>query len=373
MPFPVGVAIGGRPPAALTLGLARLFDTAGAASLWVIDHWMGLVPRSLWDPQRFPAARMARSAEELFDPFVTVGALGRRTRRALVGVGVTDAIRRHPAQLAQAALTAHHLSGGRFILGVGAGERENIEPFGLSYEGQASRLEEALYVIRLLWRSRDRYVSFEGRFFRLDGAIAGLGPYRKTFPPIWVAAHRPKTLRTAGRFGDGWYPTHQMEPEEYAEDLGTIRRGAEEAGRTRRRFTPAYNMRVLFADSHEEAHRLLDSSVLRLGALIIPGSVWAKAGAIHPMGEEFRGVQDWVPSRLDAAQVEKWMADVPFEVMHQAFDHGTWRQIAARIMSYRAVGLRHTVLSQLGPLVNPRRAPASFRDAIRLIRALRAV
>jgi phthiodiolone/phenolphthiodiolone dimycocerosates ketoreductase len=373
VPFAVGVVIGGRPPARLTLGLARLFDTAGAASLWVIDHWMGLVPGGLWDAQRFPAARVARSSEELFDPFVTLGALGQRTRRARLGVGVTDAIRRHPAQLAQAALTAHHLSRGRFILGVGAGERENIEPYGLSYEGQASRLEEALYVIRLLWRSRDRYVSHVGKFFRLDGAIAGLGPYRKTFPPIWVAAHRPKTLRTAGRYGDGWYPTHQMEPTEYAEDLSAIRRAAEDAGRIRRRFTPAYNMRVLFADSHEEAHRLLDSPVLRLGALIIPGAVWAKVGATHPMGKEFPGVQDWVPSRVDPDQVEKWMAEVPFEVVHKAFDHGTWRQIGARIMSYRAVGLRHAVLSQLGPLVDPRRAPASFRDAIRLIRALRAV
>jgi phthiodiolone/phenolphthiodiolone dimycocerosates ketoreductase len=373
VPLAVGVGIGGRPPAALTLGLARLFDTAGAASLWVIDHWMGLMPVDLWDPHRFPVARLAPNPEEMFDPFVSLGALGQRTRRALLGVGVTDAIRRHPAQLAQAALTAHHLSKGRFVLGIGAGERESIEPYGLSYEGQASRLEEAIYVIRLLWRSRDRYVSHEGRFFRLDRAIAGLRPYRKTFPAIWVAAHRPKTLRTAGRYGDGWYPTHQMEPEEYAEDLGTIRRAAEEAGRMVRRFTPAYNLRVLFADSHEEAHRVLDSPMLRLGALIIPAEVWAKVGAIHPMGERFPGVQDWVPSRLDPSQVEKWMADVPFEVMHQAFDHGTWRQIAARIMSYRAVGLRHAVLSQLGPLVDARRAPASFRNTIRVIRALRAV
>jgi phthiodiolone/phenolphthiodiolone dimycocerosates ketoreductase len=373
MGLAVGVGVGGRPPARLTLAAARLFDTAGAASLWVIDHWMGLVPLELWEPHRFPAARIARNPDELFDPFPTLGALSQRTRRALLGVGVTDAIRRHPAQLAQAALTLHHLSRGRFVLGIGAGERESIEPYGLSYEGQASRLEEALYLIRLLWKSRDRYVSHEGRFFRLDGAIVGLGPYRRTFPPIWVAAHRPRTLRIAGRYGDGWYPTHQMEPDEYADSLGAIRMAAEEAGRTIRRFTPCYNMRVLFADSHEDAHRLLDSPILRLAALIVPAEVWAKAGASHPMGDGFRGVQDWVPSRLDAGQVEKWMGEVPFEVVHQAFDHGTWRQISARILSYRAVGLRHAVLSQLGPVIEPRRAPASFRDSIRVIRALRAV
>jgi phthiodiolone/phenolphthiodiolone dimycocerosates ketoreductase len=369
----VGVGVGGRAPARLLFAMARLFDTAGAASLWAIDHWMGLMPLELWEPHRFAAARMARNPEQLFDPFPTLGALSQRTRRSLLGVGVSDAIRRHPAQLAQAGLTLHHLSRGRFVLGIGAGERESIEPYGLSYQGQASRLEEALYLIRLLWRSRDRYVSHEGRFFRLDRAIMGLGPYRGTFPPIWVAAHRPRTLRMAGRYGDGWYPTHQMEPDEYAEAVAAIRRGAEEAGRSNRRFTPAYNMRVLFADSHDEAHRLLEAPVLRFGALIVPAEVWSKAGATHPMGKGFRGVQDWVPSRLESAQVERWMDEVPFEVVHQAFDHGTWRQICARILSYRAVGLRHAVLSQLGPLVEPRRAPASFRDSIRVIRALRAV
>jgi phthiodiolone/phenolphthiodiolone dimycocerosates ketoreductase len=372
MGLAVGVGMGGRPPARLALAAGRLFDAAGAASIWLVDHWMGLVPLELWEQHRFRAARMVRNPEEFFDPFPTLGALSQRTRRTLLGVGVTDAIRRHPAQLAQAALTLHHLSRGRFILGIGAGERESIEPYGLSYEGQASRLEEALYLIRLLWRSRDRYVSYEGRFFRLDRAIVGLGPYRRTLPPIWVAAHRPRTLRIAGRFGDGWYPTHQKEPEEYADALGAIRRAAEDAGRRLRRFTPSYDMRVLFADSHEDAHRLLDSPVLRLGALIVPADVWSKVGAAHPMGDRFRGVQDWVPSRLDPGQVEKWMEGVPFEVVHQAFDHGTWRQIAARILSYRAVGLRHAVLAPVGPLVDPRRVPSSFRDAIRVIRALRS-
>jgi phthiodiolone/phenolphthiodiolone dimycocerosates ketoreductase len=372
MSLAVGVGVGGRPPARFMLAAARLFDAAGAGSIWLVDHWMGLVPLELWEPHRFPAARFIKNPEEFFDPFATLGALARATRRALLGVGVTDAIRRHPAQLAQSALTLHHLSRGRFVLGIGAGERESIEPYGLSYEGQASRLEEALYVIRLLWQSRHRYVSFSGRHFQLDRAIVGLGPYRRTYPPIWVAAHRPKTLRITGRYGDGWYPTHQMEPDEYADALDVIRGAAEEAGRTLRRFTPCYDMRVLLADSHEEAHRLLESPVLRLGALIVPADVWAKAGATHPLGEGFRGVQDWVPSRLDAGQVEKWMAEVPFEVVHQAFDHGTWRQVGTRILSYQAVGLRHAVLALVGPLVDPRRAPATFRDAIRLIRALRS-
>jgi phthiodiolone/phenolphthiodiolone dimycocerosates ketoreductase len=368
--IPVGVQLLGRPPAGLTTGLARLFDLAGADSLWVIDHWMGLAPLGVWSPERFVAARIIRNPEEMFDPFPLLGALARGTLRARLGTAVTEPIRRHPVQLAQASLTLHHLSRGRFILGIGAGERENVEPYGLSFAGQASRLEEALYLIRLLWRS-EGYVSFEGRFFHLDGAVMGTGPYRGTFPPIWVAAHGPRTLRMAGRYGDGWLPTHQMEPEEYAEDLAVIRGAAAEAGRSFRRFTPSYELRVLPAASHDRAHRLLDSPALRLGALIIPPAVWRRAGAPHPFGDDYRGIVDWIPSRLEPSEVSRLMDAVPFEVIHTFVDHGTPEELVSRLLSYRAAGLRHAVLANVTPVVDPRAAPASFRHVIRVIRALR--
>jgi phthiodiolone/phenolphthiodiolone dimycocerosates ketoreductase len=354
----------------MTIGAARLFDLAGADSLWVIDHWMGLAPLALWGPERFPAARLIRNPEELFDPFPLLGTLASRTRRARLGTAVTEPIRRHPVQLAQAALTLHHLSRGRFVLGIGAGERENVEPYGLSFHGQASRLEEALYLIRLLWRS-EGYVSFEGRFFRLDGAAMGTGPYRGTFPPIWVAAHGPRTLRLAGRYGDGWLPTHHMEPEQYAEHLRAIQDAASECGRSLRRFVPAYELRVLPAESHREAHRLLDSPALRLGALIVPAEVWRHVGAAHPFGEGYRGVVDWIPSRLDPQEVAGLMDKVPFEVVHAYVDHGTPEQLVSRLLSYRAVGLRHAVLANVAPVVDPRSTPASLRALIKVIRALR--
>ena len=371
MGVPVGVQVLGRPPAGLTLGLARFLDLAGADSVWAIDHWMGLVPLGLWDPKRFEAARIIKNPEDGFDPFAYLGALSQRTRRARIGVAVTESIRRHPVQIAQASMTLHHLSGGRFVLGIGAGERENVEPYGLSYRGQAGRLEEALGLIRRLWTT-DGYLSHEGRFFSLDRGVMGLGAYRGTLPPVWVAAHGPRMLGIAGRLGDGWLPTHQMEPEEYAEHLRAIRDAAAGSGRRARGLTPSYEMRVVLAESHEAAHRLLDSTALRLGALIIPASVWRKAGAEHPFGDSFRGIVDWIPSRVDPEEVLRLMDEVPFEVRHTAFDHGTWQQMVARILSYRGAGLRHVVVAGLNPLIAPRTAPAFFRDLVRLIRSLRS-
>ena len=151
---------------------------------------MFLAPLGIWDAETFPSARLIRNPEGNFDAFTFLTWLSQHTRKAKVGVAVTEAIRRHPAEIAQAALSMHHLSKGRFVLGIGAGEKENIEPYGLSFRGQVSRLEEALYVIRLLWGAKD-YVSYEGKFFRLDRAIIGLGPYRGTLPPVLDRGARP--------------------------------------------------------------------------------------------------------------------------------------------------------------------------------------
>src|SRR5215210_8018652 len=133
--LPIGVQILGRPPARLGATIARGLELAGVASLWAPDHWMWLAPLGVWDRSTFPAARVIRNPEANFDAFNWLTWLSTRTRKAQVGVAVTEAIRRHPAEIAQSALSIHHLSGGRFVLGIGAGERENVEPYGLSFKG----------------------------------------------------------------------------------------------------------------------------------------------------------------------------------------------------------------------------------------------
>ena len=100
-------------------------------------------------------AAQARTPHVFFDPLPLIAGVGQATERIRLGTGVTDAVRRHPALLAQAFLTLDHATGGRAVLGIGVGEAENIVPFGLPYERTASRLIEALEVIRLLWSTTE--------------------------------------------------------------------------------------------------------------------------------------------------------------------------------------------------------------------------
>jgi phthiodiolone/phenolphthiodiolone dimycocerosates ketoreductase len=123
-----------------------------------------------------------------------------------VGVSVTDAGRRNPAVTAQAAATLHLLTGGRAILGIGTGEREGNEPYGVEWSKPVTRLEEALATIRALWNSGGELISRDSPYFPLHDAVFDLPPYKGKWPEIWVASHGPRMLRITSRYADAWVP-----------------------------------------------------------------------------------------------------------------------------------------------------------------------
>ena len=69
--------------------------------------------------------------------------------------------------LAQSFVTLDHLSKGHAILGIGNGESENVEPYGLPWDKPVARIEEALTIIRLLWENVGRPVDYDGQFWKL--------------------------------------------------------------------------------------------------------------------------------------------------------------------------------------------------------------
>ena len=146
----------------INMRLARLL---GASAVWLPDHFMSFTPAAVWRPEITTAARVVPSLDALFDPLPLLAVTATRIRGIDVGTSVTESIRRHPMSLAQSFVTLDHISKGRAILGIGNGIRENTEPYGLPYTRNVERLEEALTIIRLLWSSGGRPVSYAGRFW----------------------------------------------------------------------------------------------------------------------------------------------------------------------------------------------------------------
>jgi G6PDH family F420-dependent oxidoreductase len=139
-------------------------------------------------------------------PFVwtVLGAIAGATARLRVGTGVTcPTIRTHPAIVAHAAASVAAMMPGRFFLGVGTGENLNEHVTGAKWppvDVRREMLEEAVKVIRLLWRGGVR--SHRGRHYTLESAQLYTLPPRP--PPIMVAASGPESARLAGRIGDGF-------------------------------------------------------------------------------------------------------------------------------------------------------------------------
>ena len=120
----------------------------------VIDHFQNVFPSAIWDRELTWLAAQRPSPHEFFDYQVLLGYLASRVGRLRLGVGVTEPIRRHPVLIAQAMMTLSHLTKRAPILGIGAGERMNIDPYGLDFSEPVTRLEEALQIIRLCLSTR---------------------------------------------------------------------------------------------------------------------------------------------------------------------------------------------------------------------------
>ncbi len=194
------------PPYEKGINTVKRIEETGYDSIWWADHLMGWTPESIWTPDIVETAAYWDTPHMFFDALCTIAVAAWSTKSILLGPAVTETFRRHPAVLAQAFLTLDHLSKGRVILGIGAGEGENVIPYGIKWNKPVSRLEEAIKIIRLLWEN-DGKVDFDGKFWKLKDAILALTPYEKgKYPPIWIAAMRPKMLEMTGRLGDGWLP-----------------------------------------------------------------------------------------------------------------------------------------------------------------------
>ncbi len=366
----IGLCLPTAPPLGLNRVLVSVARLSRLDSVWAVDHWQGLIPTALWGQTFRWASTLSESPHALFDYQVLLGSLAKSAGRLRIGVGVTDPIRRHPVLIAQAMLTLAHLTRRRPVLGIGAGERENIAPYGLDFSEPVGRLEEALQIIRLCF-SHQGPIDFCGKYYQLDHAVMDLrAPEGKT-PEIWIGGQGPRMLRLTGQYGDGWYPTAIGSPEEYAAKLQLIRDAAQEAGRDPQAITPALIQFLVVAPTEREAREMLDTKFGRVFALQIAAAAWRKVGAQHPFGEHFRGYVDWVPEQYERKTLEEALAAVPPELIGYGLLWGTPEQIAGKLRAFGEVGVRHVGLFPISMIVSRRTAIYGLWAIRKIARLLR--
>ena len=146
-----------------------------------------------------------------FEALTAMAALVHRVPGKWVGHGVLSATFRHPAVLAKAATVLDHATGGRFIVGLGAGWHEGEHlPFGIPMPPMPERFdrfESAVHVLRALWSpeaSAPPGVTRPDAFYPLEEATNEPAPRTPGGPPLWLGGQRPRGIALAAAVDDGW-------------------------------------------------------------------------------------------------------------------------------------------------------------------------
>jgi alkanesulfonate monooxygenase SsuD/methylene tetrahydromethanopterin reductase-like flavin-dependent oxidoreductase (luciferase family) len=157
--------------------------------------------------------------------------LAAKTESIKLGTAVTPLPFRPPAMFAKMVATTDYLSGGRVILGAGFGwYQPEFEAYSRWHENR-DRVTISLETIELMKRlwTEPGPVDYHGKYIHASGAGLEPKPIQKPFPPIWWGGHLPVSLRTAGRYADGWMPIGPRwfddsypKPAEYSKMRGAI-------------------------------------------------------------------------------------------------------------------------------------------------------
>lgn len=215
---------------------ARQAEADGFDSVWLADH--------LWYA---PPGGQTRGA---WETWTLLSALAEATERVQIGTLVACTAFRNPAVLAKMATALDEVSGGRLVLGVGAGWNEaEHRAFGAPFDHRVDRFEEALQILRPMLR--EGAVDFAGRYHRAEDCQNQPRGPRPSGPPLMVGSQGPRMLKLAARYADVWN-TGADRPESLAGPLADLDAACREVGRERSTIAATATVGVFYPDLRPE-------------------------------------------------------------------------------------------------------------------------
>ena len=232
-PIEYGLMLPGAGPLATSealLSVATLAESLGFDSLWVTDHIA--IPAQSASAYPYSVDHKAPWSPTIvyLDAFTALGWVGAVTRRVRLGISVLVLPMRPPLIVAKTVATLDYLTGGRMILGVGAGWlKEEFDLLGQPFARRGRRMKEAIRILRACWASDP--VSFHGDFFRLPAFGMDPKPPLGARLPVLGGGEGDVALRRVAEVCDGWHPLN-LTPDQYGERLPALKRHVAEAGRS---------------------------------------------------------------------------------------------------------------------------------------------
>lgn len=173
--------------------IAELSEEEGYDSVWVSDHLI------------LPQKEDLSNYRVLYEPLITLAFIASLAPTVLLGTSVILLPLRNPILLAKQAASLDAITGGRLILGVGAGYiQEEFTALGASFSQRGLIMNEAVNIMKALWTEDDP--KYRGRFNTINGGWFEPKPKQKGGPPILIGGYTDAALKRAATIGDGWHP-----------------------------------------------------------------------------------------------------------------------------------------------------------------------
>jgi probable F420-dependent oxidoreductase len=223
-----GLAIIQTPDVADPATVARLAETVGFDSIWIGEH--PAIPVEYKTPYPLKAdGRVPEYYHRMLDPFVSLAAASAVTSRIKLATGICLVAERHPLLLAKEAATLDHISGGRAVLGIGAGYfREEAEIMGTDFRTRYTRMRETVEAMRHVWSGEA--AAFHGKVIDFAAVRSEPRPVNGAVP-VHIGGLGEKAMRRGGAYADGWCPVSLFPAEQMGRDFARIMGMAAENGR----------------------------------------------------------------------------------------------------------------------------------------------
>jgi phthiodiolone/phenolphthiodiolone dimycocerosates ketoreductase len=345
------------PSVGATAGFATVFEQQGYDFYTYWDQANGFQPHSIHTPDVTPLAEQVPSLQLFYDSAPVIAVAAQQTERIKFVYGSIDSVRRSPFIIAQTLLTLDHLTKGRTITLLGAGEQKQMKPYGYSRLGSHDKLVDTVHIIRRFLDSGGEPVSYEGRVWTLDRALMALRSYGETPPPIWVAGSSDDDLQLVADAANGWATIPpgftEDDPEVFRQQVGTLRKLTADAGRDPDELSICISAVVCVTENQAQMEALRDNPYLRWwGMMFLPNSdLYDKWGiGAHPMGPGWMYARKCVPHWYDRDQAMDVINRTPRESVDRVSMNGTVEQVAEKIAPYIEYGATHVLLTNAAPI-----------------------
>jgi probable F420-dependent oxidoreductase len=208
--------------------LARHAEELGFESFWVPEH--PIIPVHTTSPYRGAADGVIPDPYlRILDPFMALARASAVTQRIRLGTGICLVPERNPLLLAKEVATLDHLSGGRFIFGIGAGWlKEETEIMGGDFPHRWAQAKEAILAMKELW-TRDE-AEYHGTYYDFPAVRSFPKPVQKPHPPVFLGGTARHAFKRVVEWGDGWMP-NRISADDIRRGRAVLNELAQDAGR----------------------------------------------------------------------------------------------------------------------------------------------